>query len=603
MEFLQRGTSSLIESDREDQSQFIEDLLFTILARFSEARWSLHESIRISAASGLGDFVQWSTPEKEWLFRCLVTDVDRIPQEIVGIDDLSDLRSYLRNGPNMFPGAIGSTVTDIAQVDPNHIVNSEAEHSSKLLSAVDVSPGTVENNSGSEKPQIFEKVQHSSQDLEFMDEACMPSEKAKMNSIPKIPAIGEEWSNFAQTEEFDMTDDMPGHEGDFLVQNEPMSIAEFDDSLMDSIGPILESFDQTNFETPIDEANLSMDGEFPVDSETVTGAEIVDEHDKSSALGNSMVASKDEKGCIVYEGGTLDRFFLDETDICDLFKKSYPDLDTMSLGSNEDKAKFAVQDLYTMLQLNSVLKRVEVGRFYMRDNKEDWFNHTAQADGPQSKAIEPSMVHEKSATFPPSQTDELAVYCSSKNPDGGLQRDLRRVSNLAEKNIQATQRILAMMDADFTDRSGDFRGYSWLGNVLKFNEMKVAEWSDIIESKEDFIESHEGLDDLEDIVYSDWDELSVQSEMWEFEKNVDLNHRSHVADLVIDRPDIESPTEFAQRYETEWNVEHLEQEYDQRQKHDVEALEGVIEQHAYEAIESSEKLLEQYESNRDDYEA
>jgi len=591
LEFFERGTSSLIESDREDQSLFIEDLLFTILARFSEARWSLHESIRISEASGSGGVVKWSTPEKEWLFRCLVTEVDRIPQEIVGIDDISNLRSYLSNKPNVIPGAIGSTVSNMAQIDPNHV-----------LPALDISLDIVDNSSKSEKPQLFEKEQNSDGDLEFMDEAIIPSVTSAINSIPKIPAIGDEWSDFEQTGGFDMTDGMPGDEGDFCLQKEPMAIGELDDALMDSIGPIIHSFDQSNSEKSIDNSNSSMDGEvagnYMLDTETVAGAEIIDENDKI-LLGNSMVATKDEKGDILDEGGTLDRFFLEGTDICDVFEKSDTDLETMSLANNEDKAKFAVQDLYTMLQLNSLLKRVEVGRYYMGDNKEDCFKRSAQDDGTESNAITPSMVNDESATFPTNKTDELAIYCSFQNPDGGLQRDLRRLSNLAEKSIQATQRILATMDADFTDRSADVRGYSWLGNVLRFNEMKVAEWSDIIESKENFRESQEGLDDLEDIVYSDWDELSDHSEMWEFEKNVDLNHRSHFVDMIVNRPDSESPTEFAQRYEDEWDVESWEQEYDQRKRHDLKGLNGGIEQHEYEAIESPENLLEQYESNRD----
>merc|ERR1712238_112580 len=95
-------------------------------------------------------------------------------------------------------------------------------------------------------------------------------------------------------------------------------------------------------------------------------------------------------------------------------------------------------------------------------------------------------------------------------------------------------------------------GYSWLKNVLRLNELKMVEWNDIIESKEDFRNSDEVLDDLEDTVFSDWNELSDPGEMWEFDKNVNHNHRSHFADLVIDREDSESPNEFIERYEDEW---------------------------------------------------
>ena len=40
--------------------------------------------------------------------------------------------------------------------------------------------------------------------------------------------------------------------------------------------------------------------------------------------------------------------------------------------------------------------------------------------------------------------------------------------------------------------------------------------------------------------------------MWN-ELSVDLNHRSHFADLVLDREGSESPAEFMERYEDDWD--------------------------------------------------
>ena len=221
----------------------------------------------------------------------------------------------------------------------------------------------------------------------------------------------------------------------------------------------------------------------------------------------------------------------------------------------------------------------------MKENEEVIFDHTMQVDTTQSNAIKPSAVYDRS------QTDELAEYDSSQNFDKGLRSDLRSLSNQAIKYNQAMTRILAMIEADFTDRSEDIRGYNWLKHVLKFNEIKASEWNDIIESKENFLKSHGGLDDLEDRVHSDWDELSVCSEMWEFDKNVDLSHRSHFADLIMDRPDSESATEFTQRYEAEWDVESWEIEPHHHQKHDVEVLDGNFEQHHHGDIKSPEEIL------------
>ena len=606
LDFLDRGTSSLIESDGENQSLFVEDLLFTILARFSEARQSLHESIRISEASGSGGDVQWSAPEKEWLFNCLVNEIDEIPQGIIGLEDLSELQSYLSNRPDAIPGALGSTAIAVEQVDPKDETGDEVEESPKTLSIVDVSVDTVETSSEA----IVEKVPNYEGDLDLSDESVTEHvDTPKMNSIPKIPAVGEEWSDFAQA------DGMPDFGGDFGGFDGPMAFGDIDDALMDSVGPNMESFDATDSqEQIIDEAsllntsstgvarNISVDDS--EDSETVGEAEIMKETDKSGFVDATFIA-EDEEGTIAQEEGSLDRLFMEGAEICDIFSKFYADQDTMSLGSNGDKANWAIQNLYTMLQFTSVLKRVEAGRKYMGENKEDWFNatstenHVGETDDALSSGIESSMAHDNTTSISKKQNVELAEYCSSQSSDGGLRSDLRRLRNLAEKNNQATARILAMMDADFTDRSADVRGYSWLGNVLKFNEMKMVEWNDIIESTENFQQSHEGLNDLENIVYSDWNELSDPSEMWEFDRNVDLDHRSHFADLVIDRPDSESPDDFAKRYEEEWDVGSWEHESEQNQELNGEDPDNAVQNH--EDNESSEEFLEQYETDWGDH--
>lgn len=258
----------------------------------------------------------------------------------------------------------------------------------------------------------------------------------------------------------------------------------------------------------------------------------------------------------------------------------------------------------------------------MGENKEDWFNTTAvDSDLTETddvdvdvvpSGIDPSAAQDNTTISTATATDtaaatltndgndnhtstissqkkELAEYCASQASDGGLRMDLHRIRSLIEKNKQATDRIFAMMHADFTDSSADIRGYSWLGNVLKFNEMKMVEWNDIIESKANFQYSDEGLEDLEDIVYSDWNELSDPGEMWEFDKNVDLTHRSHFADLVIDRPDSETPDDFAQRYEDEWDVDAWEHEHDEVEEgDDIENNED---------NESPEEFSERYEDD------
>ena len=601
LDFREMGTSSLIESDGEDQSLFVEDLLFIILSRFSEARQSLYESIRISEASGSGSDVQWSKPEKEWLFKCLVLEIDKIPPEIVDLDDLSDLRSYLSLRVDAFPGAISSAVGVVSEINLKVESSDMVEEILKPTQVVNVSVDMVQLSSDNEKPQIVGKVPNCDGDLEFsVETAKEPLGQPPINSVSKIPAIGEEWADFAQTE--GIPDLGEGYGGSDI----PMPFGDIDDALMDSVGPIMESFDSNDSQVRIGGELLSdtpstenfAGNVFIDDSEAVIGTEILNEIDKTDSVDATLVETNDEEEIIVQEG-SLDRLFMEGTEVCDIFNKYYADEDTMSLGSNQDKAKYAAQNLYTILQFTSVLKRVEAGRTFLRENKEDWFNASSVNN------LGSSTADDDSAAISSLQNIELLEYCSSQSSNFGLRSDLRRLRNLVEKNNQATERILEMMDADFTDRSAGVRGYNWLGNVLEFNAIKMIEWNDIVEAKENFFQSQEGIEDLEDIVYSDWNELCDTGEMWEFDKNVDLNHRSFFADLVIDRPAGESPKSFAERYEAEWDVESWEHEHDRDQDEErgEEELDGDVYQQEYEADESPEEVLQHYELDSDDYES
>ncbi len=600
LDFLERGTSSLVESEGEDQSLFVEDLFFSILARFSEARQSLYQSIRISEASGSGSDVQWSVPEKKWLFQCLVLEIDNIPSGIVGLENISELRSYLSLRPDTFPGAF-SSIEEVNRKERRTIEDSnEVEKSLEPLPIVDVSVDAVQESSDTDKAEIVQQDPNNEGDILFSDESITkPFGQPSISSIPKIPALGEEFSNFAQT------DGLPDFGGDFVGYDIPMAFGDIDDELIDSIGPIMEPFGPSELHEITDEElslNISSTEGItellsPNNSAFVGETEIVHEGDKTEVVNATLVDTDYKKGVAPQEG-SLDRLFIEGTEVSDIFNKFYADEDTMSLGSNEDKASLAVKDLYTILQFTTVLKRVEAGQAYMKETKENWFDTTST----KKHDNEPSMFNDEIEALSTRKNIELLEYCSSQDYDMGMRSDLRRLRNLADKNNQATERILAMMDADFTDRSADVRGYSWLGNVLKFNELKAMEWNDIIEAKETFLPSQEGLEVLEDVVYSDWSELSDPSEMWEFDKNVDLNYRSHFVDLLMDRPESESPDAFAERYQAEWDVESWEHEHDKDQGRGEELMGEVSQQDVYEADEYYlEESSEFYESELGDY--
>mmetsp|Transcript_2933 Transcript_2933/g.5091 ORF Transcript_2933/g.5091 Transcript_2933/m.5091 type:complete len:90 (+) Transcript_2933:1-270(+) len=74
----------------------------------------------------------------------------------------------------------------------------------------------------------------------------------------------------------------------------------------------------------------------------------------------------------------------------------------------------------------------------------------------------------------------------------------------------------------------------------------------MIQSKEGFRHSDERVDELEDVVASDWNELSDDSEMWEWNKNVDTNHASLIAERITEDDRSETADDLLERIEEEW---------------------------------------------------
>ena len=566
MDFLEKGAGSLIQSNEDDKSMFVEDLLFTILARFLEARKSLNESIQISEASGSGGEIQWSSPEKSWLFKCLVEKMDEIPQSIVGLDDLGELRSYLKNLSDSFPGAFGPTFEH-----ENQITSKESEDQ-VMSSVVDLSAEQTKLSLLDDETRIMEDSTDSTEDWELSVETSLEISTIDNlpGAIPVIPELGEEWSDFPEIGDL-------GGEGFGDDYNEMMSSSHIDDVNIN--GEMI----ATEIPT-VNEGNGNSSNSEKVEG----GAASIRDTSKPDFLEAEFVVSEipssTNEEAIILQEGSLDRLFMKGAGNSDIFTKYYSDTDSMSSGSNEDKANWAIQDLYTVLEYTSVLKRIDAGRRYMEENKETWFNTTVD-------------VQDDNATS--TTTNELAEYCYPQAGDGGLRKDLHRIRNLKEKNKQATDRIFALMHADFTDRSADIRGYSWLKNVLKLNEQKTIGLNDIIESKEDFRHSNEGLDDLEDVVCSDWNELSDPEEMYDFDRNVDTNHRSHFVDLVVDRESNESVEDFSERYLDDWEGYMDEEDDDEEEEEGDVDVDVDVDVDDHEDSESVEEFSERYEDDWD----
>lgn len=528
IDFLERGTSSLIEVSHEDVSCIAEDLLLRLLLRFVEARRSLIEKLRVSSASGTTGSIHWSQPEKEWLFECLVEGHDDIPAGKEGGEQLLSVRSYLINRRDRYLGAIGEIIKE-------HDDNGEEE---------EVEPQTLPSNDAG----VCAADEPSGDHTSAATVTNLKSAGKESLSPGYVPSIGDEWMDFA---ELDGLNPEFGLEGSLDPSSTTIS-----DEYLDSL-PVLDlgkNGEEMILGSPSNEVTQHEGDDVVITPERIEHASETEasgtfdaEFVSSDLPSSSNQVSDISKGC-------LDYLFYDYNNDLDLFSQNDPDGIMSQRGDHNSKAGWAAQDLHTILQTSSVLHRVQAGRDYLLEQQ------TLQISEPKIGGV---LTSKASSTLRIMNEMELAEYCSPHCSTGGLRDDLHLVRTLIQSNQRAKKRIHALMLAGFADSTAITRGYSWLTNVLRFNDMKMVQWNDIIESKDGFESSDERLVDLEEVVSGDWNELFDADEMWDWKKNVNLNHISYIAQSIKGDEHPESTTAMSDRIEDEWGWATLETEDDE----------------------------------------
>jgi hypothetical protein len=104
---LEKGIGSLVQYDAGIMSSSAEDTLLRTMVLFQSARRAMKNSMDVSRASGSGGDIQWSNPEKAWLFTCLADKIDETPSEYTGPEHLLDLRLFLASREDTPKGAFG----------------------------------------------------------------------------------------------------------------------------------------------------------------------------------------------------------------------------------------------------------------------------------------------------------------------------------------------------------------------------------------------------------------------------------------------------------------------------------------------------------------
>jgi hypothetical protein len=106
---IENGLASIVEQDVTSMIVSAENTLFRILVNDESARTTVKNMLSARRAVKYGGDIQWSCPEKEWLFELLVGGLNSLQETNC---HRSQLRVILAQRPDVPPGAFGKDVDD-----------------------------------------------------------------------------------------------------------------------------------------------------------------------------------------------------------------------------------------------------------------------------------------------------------------------------------------------------------------------------------------------------------------------------------------------------------------------------------------------------------
>jgi hypothetical protein len=128
---IEYGLASIVDQDTMSMLVSAENTVLRILINDVPSRSVVKNMLLARQAVNYGDEIQWSSPEKQWLFELLIDGVEIHPKEW-SIDlpvDRQQLRSYISQLPNAPPGAFSPDSDDIsiyrATIVPSELLGNE----------------------------------------------------------------------------------------------------------------------------------------------------------------------------------------------------------------------------------------------------------------------------------------------------------------------------------------------------------------------------------------------------------------------------------------------------------------------------------------------
>jgi hypothetical protein len=126
--FLEHGIGSLITQDVEAIVTAAEDKLLRCLVEHASARDAMKAALQTSDATGARGRIEWTSPERQWLFSCLVEKGTEIPGKLLSTGNMEHLRDYFAGRKDAPHGAFGlnrqcSADDILSPVKEEHIID------------------------------------------------------------------------------------------------------------------------------------------------------------------------------------------------------------------------------------------------------------------------------------------------------------------------------------------------------------------------------------------------------------------------------------------------------------------------------------------------
>ena len=138
---LEHGVGTLVQQDAHALINAAEEKLLKNIVRYDCARTAMIHSLATSDATGSTNQIQWSQPERAWLFECLVKQPQTIPKEALVDGRVKDLHRHLANLPDAPIGAFGFIEAGAA-----HVVNDGMNTGELFLSRDKKAPEDVSDD-------------------------------------------------------------------------------------------------------------------------------------------------------------------------------------------------------------------------------------------------------------------------------------------------------------------------------------------------------------------------------------------------------------------------------------------------------------------------